>query len=400
MPSVVLYFHAHQPYRIKPYDFFSIGHDHNYFYDSPNERLDNGLILKKVAHKCYLPANKVLLDLLNEHSDFKVSFSLSGTLLSQLAEYYPEVIDSFKALIKTGRVELLNETYYHSLSVLYSQAEFENQVDQHHQLLKKLFKVTPTAFRNTELIYSNDIAAKVAKLGFKTIIAEGVDRNLGWRSANFVYTPKGVKGIKVLLKNYKLSDDIAFRFSEKSWSEWPLNAEKYASWVSAVNGNGYVVNLFMDYETLGEHQWADTGIFDFLYHLPREIKKNSHNNFMNVSEATASYPVSDEIDYPEATSWADMERDLSAWLGNPMQHEAINTLFSLEAAVIKTKNLNLIEDWRRLSTSDHFYYMCTKWFSDGDVHKYFSPNNTPFEAFIHFMNVLHDLRLRVYAKGK
>ena len=399
MPAVVLYFHAHQPYRIKPYDLFSIGTDSQYFHHSPSPRLDNVQILKKVALKCYLPANQVLLDLLREHPDFKVSFSLSGDLLDQLEEFLPEVIDSFRALVKTGRVELLNETYYHSLSVLYSTTEFNDQVNLHRQRLYDLFGVIPTAFRNTELIYSNDIAHKVAELGFKTILAEGVDRFLGWKSPNFIYHPKDLPHLRVLLKNYKLSDDIAFRFSERSWNEWPLTASKFAQWLSAINGNGYVCNLFMDYETLGEHQWSDTGIFDFLYHLPKELHHYPDNTFMTVSEAARSFPVSDAIDYPDITSWADLERDLSAWVSNPMQQEALKTLYALEVAVKGSHDPNLIRDWRRLTTSDHFYYMCTKWFSDGDVHKYFSPNHSPHEAFIHFMNVLHDLRLRVYAKG-
>ena len=398
MPAIVLYFHAHQPYRIKPYDIFSIGADNRYFHDSSSDRLDNPKILKKVALKCYLPANQILLELLQSHSDFKVSFSISGVLLDQLEEYYPEVLDSFRALVKTGRVELLNETYYHSLSVIYSDNEFREQASLHYDRLKQLFDYKPTAFRNTELIYSNDIARKVFDLGFHTILAEGVDRYLGWKSPNFIYHPKDLPDMRVLLKNYRLSDDIAFRFSEKSWVEYPLTADKYAHWINETNGNGYVMNLFMDYETFGEHQWADTGIFNFLSALPGEIKKHPDNSFMTVTEASQSFPVSDSIDYPDITSWADVERDLSAWLSNPMQQESSKTLYALESAVKKSQDINLITDWRRLTTSDHFYYMCTKWFADGDVHKYFSPNHTPYEAFIHFMNVLHDLRLRVYAK--
>jgi alpha-amylase len=396
MPAVVLYFHAHQPYRIKPYDLFSIGEDHQY-YDTNVERLDNQKILAKVALKCYLPTNEALLELLNQYPEFKVSFSLSGVFLDQLERYLPHVLSSFQALVKTGRVELLNETYYHSLAVLYSEAEFQQQVSHHAQRLKDLFDYTPTAFRNTELIYSNDIARKVDKLGFKTILAEGVERYLGWRSPNFVYRPQGLDSMRVLLKNYKLSDDIAFRFSQKSWDGWPLTAEKFAHWVNAFNGNGNVINLFMDYETFGEHQWADTGIFDFLRALPHYVYQHPDNRFMTVSEASSSFPVSDTIDYPEVTSWADLERDVSAWLGNPMQLSAAQALYQLRDQVLRTQNQALIEDWKRLSTSDHLYYMCTKWFSDGDVHKYFSPNHTPYEAYNHFFNVLHDIRQRVYA---
>lgn len=397
MSAIVLYFHAHQPYRIKPYDLFSIGDDPVYFDKSNSDRLDNIKILNKVAQKCYLPANQVLLDLLHQHPEFKVSFSISGVLLDQLQAYAPHVLDSFRQLVNTGRVELLNETHYHSLSFLYSKQEFQRQISIHRHTLQDLFGITPTSFRNTELIYNNDIAKSIEDLGFEVILAEGVDRFLGWRSPNFVYRPVGTNKIKLLLKNYKLSDDIAFRFSNRDWSGWPLTAEKYAHWISSINGNGQVVNIFMDYETLGEHQWADTGIFDFLKNLPGELKKHPHNSFMTIAEAAQAFPPSDEIDMPELTSWADTERDLSAWLSNPMQHQAMETLYNLETAVMQSKDTNLIHRWRLLTTSDHFYYMCTKWFSDGDVHKYFSPNETPYEAFNNFMNVLHDLRQRVYA---
>jgi alpha-amylase len=339
----------------------------------------------------------VLLDLLHRYADFKISFSLSGVFLDQLERYLPEVLNSFQALVKTGRVELLNETYYHSLASLYSDQEFTAQVRQHTQKLQQLFGHTPTAFRNTELIYSNDIAQKVAAMGFKTILAEGVERYLGWRSPNFVYQPQDITNMRVLLKNYKLSDDIAFRFSQKSWASWPLTADTFTHWLSAHNGSGQVINLFMDYETFGEHQWSDSGIFDFLRALPGAVYRHPDNSFMTVSQASASFPVMDSLDYPEPTSWADLERDLSAWLGNALQTQASAALYQLKEAVLKCGDPSLIESWRRLTTSDHFYYMCTKWFSDGDVHKYFSPNHTPYEAFVHFNNVLHDLRQRVYA---
>lgn len=394
MPAVVLYFHVHQPYRLKPYDLFAIGADHNYFDQHSHARLDNQAIIQKVAHKCYLPANLVFLDLLKQYPHFKLSYSITGVLLDQLERYAPQVIKSFQALIATGRVELLNETYYHSLAVLKSPAEFKRQVKLHTAILKRLFDYVPTAFRNTELIYSNAIADQVYQLGFKVLLAEGVDRYLGWRSPNFVYHAYKLPKMKVLLKNYRLSDDIAFRFSEKSWSQWPLTADKFAQWVSAYNGNGQVVNLFMDYETFGEHQWADTGIFNFLRSLPGELQKHPDNTFMTVTQAANHFSPVGEIDYPEITSWADVERDLSAWVGNPLQEQALSTVFSMEGSVLNTHDDQLIEDWRRLTTSDHFYYMCTKWFADGDVHKYFSPNNSPYEAYTHYMTVLHDIRLR------
>jgi alpha-amylase len=399
MAAVVFYFHVHQPYRIKEYPVFSIGADPHYF-DTKESRLNNQAILKKVALKCYLPTNQLLLDLLHRHPDFKLSFSITGVLLDQMKRYTPEVLESFKRLTDTGRVEILAETYYHSLASLYSKAEFKRQIDLHQAVIKEHFGLTSTAFRNTELIYHDELAKTIETLGYKAIIAEGVDRYLGWRSPNFVYTPPNTKQIRLLLKNYRLSDDIAFRFSNKGWAAYPLTAEKFASWVSAVNGNGQVVNLFMDYETFGEHQWSDTGIFDFLFHLPNELKKHPDNRFMTVTEAALAFDPADSVSMPDVTSWADLERDLSAWIGNAMQHNALNALYALETDVMKTNNQELIESWRRLTTSDHFYYMCTKWFSDGDVHKYFSPNKTPYEAFVNFMNILHDVRQRVYASNR
>jgi alpha-amylase len=396
MSNVVFYFHVHQPYRIKAYDLFTIGDSTNYF-ETNNQRLDNRKIFHKVAKKCYLPTNKLLLHLLNSIEDFHISFSLSGVFLEQAEEYLPEVIDSFKALVNTGKVELVNETYYHSLSYLYSKEEFLDQIALHAQKLNDLFNYQPTAFRNTELIYDNYVAKEAEALGFKVILAEGVDRYMGWRSPNFVYRPTGTEKIKLLLKNYKLSDDIAFRFTDRQWKEWPLTADKFARWISETNGNGDVVNLFMDYETFGEHQWAASGIFDFLHDLPYKLKQHPDNSFMTVTQAATSYPVRDEIDMPHLTSWADMERDLSAWVANPLQQQALNSLFAMHDDVKASQDKQLLEDWRRLTTSDHFYYMCTKWFSDGDVHKYFSPNETPYEAYVHFMNVLHDVKQRVYA---
>lgn len=395
MPKVCFYFQVHQPLRIKKYRFFDIGTDDDYFNDPSETSRNNKLVFKKVADKCYLRANAVLLDLLQKHPEFKVSFSLSGVFLDAAEMFYPAVIESFKKLVDTGRVEILSETYYHSLSFLYSKAEFRRQVQKHRRKIKELFGKKPEVFRNTELIFNNDLAYEIDDLGYKGILAEGADKILGWRSPDFVYKPKGAKKIKLLLKNYKLSDDIAFRFSSKEWSEFPLTAPKFASWVSSINGNGEVVNLFMDYETFGEHQWEDTGIFEFLKNLPAEILKNPDNQFITPSEAVDSFDSKGELDIPDFISWADTERDLSAWLSNPMQHDAVAKLYELESQVFDLGDEKLIEDWRRLTTSDHFYYMCTKWFEDGDVHKYFNPYESPYEAFISFMNVLADLTLRL-----
>lgn len=395
MASICFYFQVHQPFRVKDYRVFDIGNDSEYFNDDSDRSINNKKILNKVAGKCYLPANAVMLELLNKHPEFKISFSFSGVFLDQLEMFSTETLESFQKLIATGRVEVLAETYYHSLSFLYSPDEFRRQVLMHREKVQKLFGVTPTVFRNTELIYNNSLAHEVEKMGYKGIIAEGADHVLGWRSPNFLYKPQGTQTIKLLLKNYRLSDDIAFRFSSKDWADFPLTAPKFANWANQVNGNGHVINLFMDYETFGEHQWEDTGIFNFLRHLPEEIYKHPDNNFVTPSEAIERYDAVSELDVHNFMSWADVERDLSAWLSNPMQHDAIQSVYKLEEGVLGTGDEKLISDWRRLQTSDHFYYMCTKWFSDGDVHKYFNPYNTPYEAFIAYMNALQDLRLRV-----
>lgn len=395
MASICFYFQVHQPFRVKDYRVFDIGRDSEYFNDESERSINNKKILNKVANKCYLPANAVLLELLNKYPEFKISFSFSGVFLEQLEMFSPETLVSFQKLVATGRAEVLEETYYHSLSFLYSPEEFRRQVKMHREKVQELFGVTPTVFRNTELIYNNALAMEVEKMGYKGIIAEGADHVLGWRSPNFLYKPKGTDHIKLLLKNYRLSDDIAFRFSSKDWADFPLTAPKFAQWANQVNGNGQIINLFMDYETFGEHQWEDTGIFNFLRHLPEEIYKHPDNDFITPSEAIERYEPAAELDVHNYMSWADVERDLSAWLSNPMQHDAIKTVYALEEEVLSTCDNKLIDDWRKLQTSDHFYYMCTKWFNDGDVHKYFNPYNTPYEAFIAYMNALQDLRLRV-----
>lgn len=394
MPSVCFYFQVHQPRRLKRYRIFDIGRDPLYFNDRSDGKLNNRKIVEKVSTKSYRPANELMLELLNRYPEFKISFSLSGVFIEQLEEYSPETLESFKRLVDTGRAELLSETYYHSLSFVYSYDEFKRQVRLHADKIWNVFGVEPRVFRNTELIYNNDVASAAEEMGYRGVLAEGADHVLGWRSPNFLYRPAG-KNIKVLLKNYKLSDDIAFRFSSRDWSEYPLQADKFAHWLSQINGNGDVVNLFMDYETFGEHQWADTGIFDFLRALPGEVYKHPDNGFVTPSEAVARYRSVGELDVPQFVSWADVERDLSAWLHNPMQRDAISKLYALESKVLNSQDETILEDWRRLQTSDHFYYMCTKWWNDGDVHKYFNPYESPYEAFITFMNVLNDLEFRL-----
>ena len=393
MPSVCFYFQVHQPCRLRHYTVFD--EDHRYF-----DEFKNKSICRKVANKCYLPTNRMILDLIQKHQGrFKVAYSITGVLLEQLAEYAPEVISTFDALAQTGCVEFLAETYYHSLSFLYSRNEFKEQIQKHSDTIQKMFGYTPRVFRNTELIYSNDLTDAIESMGvFDGVITEGADRILGGRSPNFIYNSPRSKRIKLLLKNYALSDDIAFRFSNRGWNEWPLMAGKFSEWVSRVNGNGYVVNLFMDYETFGEHQWKDTGIFDFMHHLPEEIMRNPDNNFKTPSEVIASYPATDVVDVPGLISWADTERDLSAWLGNSMQSNALHELYRMEPHIRQAKDEKLLSDWRKLQTSDHFYYMCTKYFADGDVHKYFNPYDSPYDSYINFMNVMGNLEKRYKKK--
>jgi len=389
MASVCFYFEVHQPFRLRRYSVFDS--DTNYF-----DEYKNAEICRKVAQKSYLPTNRLMLDLIQRYGKaFSISYSITGVALEQLQRWAPEVVDSFRALVDTGQVELLAETYYHSLAFLYSRDEFREQVQAHTAKIGETFGLRPRVFRNTELIYNNDLAHFVQGLGYIGICAEGADHILGYRSPNYVYRPIGAERIGLLLKNYRLSDDIAFRFSDRHWAEWPLRAEKFAQWVDQVNGNGFVVNLFMDYETFGEHQWADSGIFDFMYHLPEHVLKCPDNNFMTLSRAVQTYTPAGELDVPHMVSWADMERDLSAWLGNAMQSNALHELYRLEEAVKASGDLQLLHDWRRLQTSDHFYYMCTKWFADGDVHKYFNPYESPYDSYINFMNCLDNVRSRL-----
>ena len=393
MKSLCFYFQVHQPYRVKRYRVFDIGNDPEYFNDKSESSLNNRFIVEKVARKSYVPATKLLLELLRRHPQMRISYSFSGIVLEQLERYAPEALELFRKVIETGQVEVLGETYYHSLSFFYSQPEFERQVAKHRDLVRRLFGVWPRSFRNTELSYRNDLAHWADKNGYEAILAEGWDPILGWRSPNYVYKPQGATNTKLLLKNYRLSDDVAFRFSSREWAEWPLSAEKFGIWVGEAEGD--TINLFMDYETFGEHQWEDTGIFKFLEKLPEEINKNPGLDFKTPSEVARSYEAKGEIDMPHVVTWADTDRDLTAWTGNPMQRAAIDAVYGMESDVLMANDLRILEDWRRLQTSDHFYYMCTKWSNDGDVHAYFSPYSSPYDAYIAYMNALSDLKLRV-----
>jgi len=396
--AIVLYMHVHQPYRVRHYTIFDAGVDHRYFEAPYDDRENNERILRKVAEKSYLPTNHRLLQLLNEHPEFKLSLSITGTAIEQMEAWAPEALQSFKDLCATGRVEIVAETYHHSLAFFYSRSEFEAQVNMHRAKVQEVFGQTPQVIRNTELAYNNDLAYWADKAGYKGILAEGWDRVLGWRSPNFVYRPSYTDNIRLLMKNYRLSDDIAFRFGDRHWAGWPLTADKFTHWLND-SGDATNFDLFMDYETFGEHQWDETGIFQFLEHLPKEWLKTPGNTFMTVSEVIDSFDPVDYVDCPQTITWADTERDLSAWLGNSMQSSAITALYELQDKIMHTGDLALIDDWRKLQTSDHFYYMCTKWFNDGDIHAYFSPYENPYDAFVAFMNAWHDLKFRLAAKG-
>ena len=369
---------------------FNIGNTRD-FYSTYFDQHLNQKIFEKVARKCYLPTNNLILDLIRKYDGkFRVSYSLTGTFVEYCEKYLPELLDSFKELFKTGAVDLIEETYFHSLSGLYDDlTEFEEQVKMHRQMIRRTFNYKPKVFRNTEAIYDNRIAQKIADLGYKGIITEGAEKILGWRSPNFIYKPVNAN-LKVLLRNYKLSDDVGFRFSARNWPGFPLTADKYANWMS--NSFGDVINLFMDYETFGEHQWVETGIFEFLKHLPEEVLKHDNLDFATVSEAVERYDAVGDIDSPWAISWADEDRNVSTWLGNNMQIACFNELKDIGRKIKKKGDKDLLYIWRLLQTSDHLYYISTKGFEDGTVHAYFSPYDIPYDGFINYMNILQDLK--------
>ena len=387
-PAITLYLHAHQPWRVRSYGALDTANRHDYFSGDGDQ--DNKEIFLKVANKSYRPMNALLEKLLYEHPGFCLSLSLSGVFLEQAAQFAPDVIESFQRLVKTGRVELLASPYHHSLAFFYDQSEFEKQVALHAEKIKQLFGVSPKVLANTELAYNDELGAWAEAHGYNGVLAEGWDKVLGWRSPNYVYQPKGATRTRLLLKNYRLSDDIAFRFSNKKWSGWPLTAETYSSWLTA--SGGPLVNLFMDYETFGEHQWKEHGIFTF---FERFVGKwiTAGGQFNTVSQALLNAPVGD-VSMPETVTWADSERDLTAWNGNDLQREALRYAYQLAPRVLASGDSQLISDWRKLQTSDHYYYMCTKWSSDGDVHAYFSPYSSPYEASLYVMNALRDIYWR------
>lgn len=389
--GLVLYLHVHQPYRVQPFSVFDTGVRHHYFDTTDSHAAwDNHAIFEKVADKSYRPMNTLLLKLLATYPDFRISLSISGTFIEQARQWAPDVIESFQALITTGRVEILAETYHHSLAFFYSRSEFERQVALHRDIIMETFGVKPTVFRNTELAYNDELASWAESAGFNGILAEGWDPVLEWRSPNYVYSAAGTS-LPLLVKNYRLSDDIAFRFGGSK-----LDAATYHQWIDSSLGDQAVVNLFMDYETFGEHQWSETGIFDFFASLIHSWTYESDGTFYTVSDAIAAHQPVGELSMKHTITWADASRDLSAWNGNKLQQEALRYVYALEDDILRTGDDTLINDWRKLQTSDHFYYMCTKGFQDGDVHAYFSPYSSPYDAFLYYLNVIRDLRWRLH----
>jgi alpha-amylase len=386
MPDLCFYFQVHQPYRLRPYRVFDIGSRSDYFDDAANRA-----ILRRVADKCYLPANRLLTEAIRRSDGrFRVAMSLSGVLLDQLEADAPDALASFQELVATGGVELLAETHYHSLSALRDPDEFRAQVERHGATVHRHFGVRPRVFRNTELIYDDAIGPMVAKLGYQAMLVEGVDRVLAGRSPNYVYASASAPRLRLLPRNYRITDDLGFRFSNRDWDGWPLTVDKWTDWIARMAESS--VHVFMDYETFGEHQWAETGIFDFLRALPAALAAR-HIACVHPSTLAARQPV-DILSFPTTTSWADLERDTSAWLGNRMQRAAFDRLYRLGRELRAQGHSERLEAWRRLTTSDHGYYICTKWFADGDVHKYFNPHPTPYDAFVAFMNALTDLERR------
>ncbi len=391
MKSISLCFQIHQPYRLRTYRFFDIAKDH-YYYDD----FQNKYIMRRIAERCYLPANRILLSLIQEYgSAFKVSFAISGSALDQFEAYTPEVIESFKQLAKTGSVEFLGTTYDYSLASLKNKDEFTRQVVHHQKRIKELFGKTPKVFSNTELIYNDEIGETLSGLGFDAQLTEGAKHVLGWKSPNFVYSNANNKDFALLLRNFQLSDDLAWRFSNQSWDAYPLTSDKFAAWLHNVSEEEQCINLSFSYDVFGERQPSESGIFEFLRYLPQSVFNYSDLSFKTPSEIIKeSLPVA-PLYVPHAISWADEERDLTPWIGNDLQHEAFDMLYKIESKLKTCQDEKLLADWRRLQAADHFYYMNTKWFAGGSKYQYYNPYNSPYDAFINYMNVLSDLYIRL-----
>ena len=395
MRAICLYLHIHQPIRYREYSIFDVGNNSNYFYDNYSGRQSNERIFRKVAEKSYYPMLNLLFKNMEKYPNFKVSFSITGTWIEQAEKWAPDLINIIREMVNRGQAEIVGETYYHSLAYFYNLDEFNDQVKMHSETIERIFGVKPKVFRNTEFAYNDSLAYWAEEHGYKAVLAEGWDKVLGWRSPNHVYRPVGCHKTRLLLKNYRLSDDIAFRFSNRAWAEWPLTVPKYQRWIDDDCLRGNLINLFMDFETFGEHQWKDTGIFDFMNSFIPSWLSEYENKFVTVSEAADLEAPVDEVSMPETVTWADTERDLSAWLSNSMQSSAMWHIFNLRDQVLSTGDGQLIADWRYMTTSDHPYSMCTKYWNDGDVHAYFSAYASPYESFMYYMNVLRDIEYRI-----
>jgi alpha-amylase len=389
MKAICFNFEIHQPFRLKRYRFFDIGNDHYYFDDFLNDD-----IVTRIAHNSYIPAAETLLRMLEQNKHFRCSISVTGVAIEQLEQYVPEFIDLLKKLADTGRVEFVAQPYAYSLASLADPEEFANQIKHEVEELKSLFGVTPKVLRNTELIYCDELAPQFVELGFKGVLTEGAKHILGWKSPNYVYTAASAPKLKLLLRNSKLSDDIAFRFSNTTWDAYPLTADKYIDWIAATPAEEQIINLYMNMETFGELQPANTGIFQFLEALPR-FAENRGIEFITPSEAISKIKPVDTLSVMHPISSADEARDTSAWLGNRLQNEAFNKLYSIAERVRLCEDRRIKQDYLYLQASDHFYYMSTKHTADGAVHSMFSPYETPFQAFTNYMNVLADFIVRV-----
>ncbi len=390
MPSVCLYFQIHQPYHLRRYSVFDSAPD---YFDAERDET----IIEKASQACYLPTTKLLLDMAKRFEGrFRVTMALSGSTIELLQEYQPQLMALLQELAATGCVEWLGQPYHHSLAYLYSRDEFSAQVQKHTALIKKLFGCTPRVFCNTGLIYNNDLPACLHGLGqFEAVLAEGADHLLDDRSPNYIYTPPGRADMKLLLRNYRISDDIALRFSNKSWPQWPLTPKKLAKWINQINGDGFVCNLYMAYESFGVYHSAESGIFDFLAGLPEALWKAGDNDFKTPSQCVASYPPAGEYDAPHTVSWAGAEHNLSAWLGNAMQANSLMELYKLEAPVKASGDPQLLEDWRRLTSCDHFHDMTTQYSNSPTSLQRSTPYESPYDAYINLMNILDNLRSRV-----
>ena len=388
MKSVCFYFHVHQPYRIKKYRIYDVGHDAEYFNDRTAGKLNNKAAMEEMSRKVYVPATTLILRLLQTHPEMRVAYSFSGVALEQMERYAPEALDLFKKVIATERAEILSETYYHSLSFFYAPSEFERQVTKHREIIQRLFNVRPRVFHNTGLSYRNDLGEWAENAGYAGVVADGWDPIIGWRSPNYMYRPKGTTRTRLLMKNYHLSDDIASRFSSREWNEWPLTPEKYGRWINETEGE--IINLFIPYEAFGAVNGEDSGIFHFLENLPEEMRKNPDIAFRTPSEAIMAHEPKEEVDVPHVLTGEGSSHDLSAWAGNPMQKAALDAVYGMEDDVVLANDGRLLEDWRKMQTADHFSQMSTRP----------SPQRTPtyespYDAYMAYMNALSDLQRRV-----